>query len=41
MATIFEKDFILTPENEKTNVPLDFFVNEEFSRLEIFYSYYP
>lgn len=41
MATVFEKDFILTPENEKTNVPLDFFVDEEFSRLEIFYSYYP
>ncbi len=41
MAVIFEKDIILTPEDEKTNVPLDFLVSDDFSNLEIFYSYSP
>lgn len=41
MAIIFEKNIVLTPENEKTNVSLDFFVEDDFERLEIFYSYSP
>ena len=41
MAVIFEKVFILTPENEKTNVPLDFYVDDDFSKLEIHYAYSP
>ncbi len=41
MKVIFEKNFILTPENEKTNVPLDFYVDDDFSKLEIHYAYSP
>ena len=41
MEVIYEKNLILTPENEKTNVPLDFFVEGDFSKLEIFYEYTP
>ena len=41
MTVIFEKNFFLTPENEKTNVPLDFYVEDDFSKLEIHYAYSP
>ena len=41
MEVIYEKNLILTPENEKTNVPLEFFVEGDFSKLEIFYEYTP
>ena len=41
MAVIFEKTVVLAPGNEKTNVPLDFFVEDDFEKLEIFYSYSP
>lgn len=41
MTVLLEKKLVLTPENEKTNVPLSFFVEEEFKTLEIQYSYSP
>ncbi len=41
MKVIFEKNLILTPENEKTNVPLDFFVDGDFLKLKISYAYSP
>lgn len=41
MTVLLEEQLILTHENEKTNVPLKFFVEDEFSSLEITYSYSP
>ena len=41
MKTLLEKEIILTPENEKTNILLPFIVEEESEKLRITYSYSP
>ena len=41
MITLLDKKIVLTKENEKTNVPLTFEVEEDFSELQITYSYSP
>ena len=41
MKILLEKEIILTPENEKTNILLPFTVEDECDRLRITYSYSP
>lgn len=41
MKTLLEKEIVLTPENEKTNILLPFTVEEESEKLKINYSYSP
>lgn len=41
MTVLLNEKIILTKENEKTNVPLSFQVEEDFTSLEITYSYSP
>lgn len=41
MKNLEEKEIILTPENEKTNIKLPFTVEEDSDRLIITYSYSP
>lgn len=41
MKKLFEKELILTPSNEKTNILLPFRVEEEYEKLIITYSYSP
>lgn len=41
MKEVLFRELTLTPENEKTNVPLNFTVDEGAEKLRITYSYYP
>lgn len=41
MKTLLEKEIILTPENEKTNILLPFTVQKDSKKLIITYSYWP
>ncbi len=41
MKALLEKEILLTPENEKTNILLPFTVEEESEKLKITYSYSP
>lgn len=41
MITLLDEKIVLKKENEKTNVPLTFEVEEDFSELQITYSYSP
>ena len=41
MSLIFEETKTLTPNDTKTNVPLQFFVAEELEKMKIEFSYSP
>lgn len=41
MTILLDEKIVLTKENEKTNVPFAFEVKEDFSQLQITYSYSP
>ena len=41
MSLIFEETKTLTPNDTKTNVPLQFYVAEELEKMEIEFSYSP
>ncbi len=41
MKTLLSKTVVLTPADEKTNIPLDFTVGEEAEKIAITYSYSP
>ncbi len=41
MKTVLSKRLTLTPDNEKTNLPLGFLIDEQVSKIIITYSYSP